>query len=55
MLKIHLRVKFRAFFITFYTLDEMFPVALPIAINLPPQAERQIFNERGVYLGVLID
>lgn len=55
MLKAHLRVKFRAFFIDFFKLDEYIPIPLPISVNLPPQAERQIFNERGVYLGFLIE
>lgn len=54
MIRLHLKVKFRAFFITFYTMDEMFDLPIPVPFTIPPHAERKIYSDHGVYLGVLV-
>ena len=52
VLRIWLKVKFRAFGITFGTLSQEFdPIPLPIAVPVAPQTLLD-FNERGVKLFV---
>lgn len=50
MITIHLKIKFRAFFVTLMTLDRNFQVQLPVQV--PPIQEAVLFNERGVFLSV---
>ena len=52
MIKITLRVKFRAFFVDLLKIERVFDVQLvPGAHNLP-RLDRVLFNERGVFLSV---
>lgn len=49
LLKVYLRVKFRAFFVTFGVIERTFEIPLPLA--LPPQKYVDL-DERGVRLVV---
>lgn len=45
----HLKVKFRAFFVTFGQLDQK--VSLPLGISVPlPNFDTVLVNQRGVFL-----
>lgn len=49
MIYLHLKVKFRAFFITFGQFDQK--VNLPLGISVPiPAFDTVLVNERGVFL-----
>ena len=50
MLRIRLKVKFRAFFITFAEMDQTFPITLGVPVAVPP---RVLYNDRGVLLEIL--
>lgn len=51
-MKIHLKIKFRAFFIDFLKIDETFDLA-SIGIVVPPIGKRVLYDSRGVLLEVL--
>lgn len=49
MVYLHLKCKFRAFFITFGQVDQK--INLPLGITVPlPTFSTVLFNDRGVYL-----
>ncbi len=48
-MKIHLKIKFRAFFITFANIDETFDLSLAV----PAVGRRVLYNDRGVLLELL--
>lgn len=50
MLRIHLHVKFRAFFITFTEVDQSFPISFIGASAIPAKV---LYNDRGILLEIL--
>lgn len=50
-MRVHLKVKFRAFGITFGSIDEWFTVELGMA---PPPIDIILYDRRGVYLRLVI-
>ena len=51
-MKIHLKIKFRAFFYDFYKMDQIFDLST-FGINVPPITRRTLYDNRGVFLEIL--
>jgi|GEM_PF-6915337 len=51
-MKIHLKVKFRAFFITFASIDETYDLA-NLGLIVPPIGKRTLYDGHGVLLELL--
>jgi len=51
-MKIHLKIKFRAFFIDFLKIDETFDLA-SLGVSIPPIGKRTLYDARGVLLELL--
>ena len=51
MIYLHIRVKFRAFGITFGTVEQS-NIPVPLPLTVPPFDERVVFNDRGIYVTV---
>jgi len=51
-MKIHLKIKFRAFFYDFFKMDETFDLAV-LGVNVPSIGKRTLYDNRGVFLELL--
>ena len=54
-LTVFLTIKFRAFGITFGNIDKKFTEPIPLPVPLPLRFDKILYNDKGVFLKVVVE